>query len=308
MKIHSKLVHLTAIAFFLSQAVFGQADTPQARIVTLTVEPEQVLTLQLQPGYVSSVHVLEEVSSVVLGDPGDFKAEHSEAEPQLVFFKVIATKPIRTNALITTKAGREISLSLVSAGKQGQAGPIDYLLNCDRQRSFLISSRHSSFLVGETRPIAGNAPIANSRSESSKTSKEDLVNLKLQNPHWVGKTLRIAVGQPFEIANDMAIPFAILNSSQQTIEVLPPQVELTGSSKKGGRRGIKAEPVAIQDYRLTSRALAPGARADGVVVFERPTFKESSERLLLAIAQSDAVDRPVLVPIPFVITISGGEK
>ena len=33
------------------------------------------------------MRVLEEVSSVVLGDPGAFKADHSEAEPQLVFFK-----------------------------------------------------------------------------------------------------------------------------------------------------------------------------------------------------------------------------
>lgn len=307
MKIGSNLVHLTAIAFFLSQSALGQADIPQARIVTLTIEPDQVLTLQLKPGYVSSVHVLEDVSSVVLGNPMEFKAEHSEAEPQLVFFKVTATKPVRSNALITTKAGREISLSLVSTGRQGHTGPIDYLLNCDRQRSFLISSTHSTLLVEETKPVAADAPIAE-HTESSRNPKQGLLNLRLQKPHWVGKELRIAVGQALEKAYEMAIPFAIQNSSKQTIEVLPPQVELAGSSKKGGRRGIKAEPVAIQDYTLTARTLAPGARADGVVVFERPTFKESGEQLLLAIAQSEAVDRPVLVPIAFVAPISGGDK
>jgi hypothetical protein len=59
---------------------------------------------------------------------------------------------------------------------------------------------------------------------------------------------------------------------------------------------------------MTARRLAPGARADGVVVFERPSFKESSERLLLAVAQAEEVDRPVLAPIPFVAPVTGGGK
>jgi len=63
----------------------AQTELPQARIVNLSVDPEQVVVLHVRPGYVSSVRVLEEVSSVVLGDPGAFKAEHSEDEPQLVF-------------------------------------------------------------------------------------------------------------------------------------------------------------------------------------------------------------------------------
>jgi hypothetical protein len=108
------LVHLITISFVVSHLVSAQTELPQARIVNLSVDPEQVLVLHVRPGYVSSVRVLEEVSSVVLGDPGSFKAEHSEAEPQLVFFKATTAKPAQTNALITTKGGREISLSLVS--------------------------------------------------------------------------------------------------------------------------------------------------------------------------------------------------
>jgi len=69
--------------------------------------------------------------------------------------------------------------------------------------------------------------------------------------------------------------------------VLPPQIQLAGTSKGKHRKAIKAEPVAIKDYWITSRRLAPGARADGIVVFDRPTFKESSERLLLAVAQAE---------------------
>jgi hypothetical protein len=73
-------------------------------------------------------------------------------------------------------------------------------------------------------------------------------------------------------------------------------------------KAIKAEPVGIKNYWITTRKLAPGARADGVVVFERPNFKESREMLLLSVAQSEQVDRPVLAPIAFVAPLPGGTK
>ena len=85
MKICLSLVHLITIGLLLPRITVAQTELPQARIVNLNVDPEQVVVLHLRPGYVSSVRVLEEVSSVVLGDPGSFKAEHSDAEPQLVF-------------------------------------------------------------------------------------------------------------------------------------------------------------------------------------------------------------------------------
>ena len=67
------LVHLITICFLPLHMASAQSELPQARIVNLNVDPEQVVVLHLRPGYVSSVRVLEEVSSVVLGDPGAFK-------------------------------------------------------------------------------------------------------------------------------------------------------------------------------------------------------------------------------------------
>jgi hypothetical protein len=255
------------------------------------------------------VRVLEEVSSVVLGDPGAFKADHSEAEPQLVFFKATSAKPVQTNALITTRGGHEISLSLVSQGKSDRSEPVDYVLYCERPRSFLIASTHPIFVVGETENVATQSQPASIPQEKTGSEKQDLVRAeRIENPHWEGKQLQVAVGQALEKEQQMAVPFAVLNSSAGTIEVLPPQIQLAGKSKDKHRKAIKAEPVAIKDYWITSRRLAPGARADGIVVFDRPTFKESSERLLLAVAQSDEVDHPVLAPIAFVAPVSGGAK
>jgi hypothetical protein len=253
--------------------------------------------------------VLEEVSSVVLGDPGAFKAEHSEAEPQLVFFKATSAKPAQTNALITTKGGHEIALSLVSQGKADRGEVVDYVLNCERPHSFLIASAHPSFVVGETKNVAPEDPPAAAPQEKPSSQEQQLLKARrLENPHWEGKLLRVAVGQTTEKEEQMAVTFAILNASARTIEVLPPQIQLAGTSRDKHRKAIKAEPVAIKDYWMTTRRLAPGARADGVVVFERPSFKESSERLLLAVAQAEEVDRPVLAPIAFVAPVVGGAK
>ena len=304
------LVHLITTCVLISHLVSAQNELPQARIVNLIADPEEVLVLHVRPGYVSSVRVLEEVSSVVLGDPGSFKAEHSEAEPQLVFFKATSAKPAQTNALITTKGGREISLSLVSQGKADHSDVVDYVLNCARPRSFLITSAHSSFVVGDTRNVMqeGSSSIGSSEKPASGQEPELTKPARLDNPRWQGKLLRVAVGQTIEKEQEMAVPFAVLNASAQTIELLPPQIELAGTSKDKHRKEIKAEPVAVKDYSLTTRRLAPGARADGVVIFERPGFKESSERLLLAVAQAEEVDRPVLAPIAFVAAIGGGAK
>jgi hypothetical protein len=300
------LVHLIAISILPFPVMLAQTGPPQARIVSLRVDPEQAVVLHLRPGYVSSVRVLEDVSSVVLGDPGTFKAEHSEAEPQLVFFKATSPKPARTNALITTKSGHEIALSLVSHGKLDRTEPVDYVLTCERPHSFLITPSQSSFVIGETKSLGTNDSPAESQPRSVTPYQSSLKAERLENPHWQGKTLRVAVGQPIEKGQQMLAPFAVLNASGSPIEVLPPQVELSGTSRDKHRKAVKAEPVAIKDYLLSTRQLAPGARADGVVLFERPSFKESRERLLLSIAQADAIDRPVLVPIAFVAPITGG--
>jgi hypothetical protein len=303
------LVHLIAICFLPFYMASAQTELPQARIVNLSVDPEQVVVLHVRPGYVSSVRVLEEVSSVVLGDPGAFKAEHSEDEPQLVFFKATSTKPAQTNALITTRSGHDISLSLVSQGKSDHSEVVDYVLNCERPHSFLITTVHPSFEVGETKNVVPeDLPTVTPREKINSQEQQLLTARPLDNPHWEGKLLRVAVGQTTEKEEQMAVPFAVLNSSARTIEVLPPQVQLAGTSRDKHRKAIKAEPVAIEDYWMTARRLAPGARADGVVVFERPSFKESSERLLLAVAQVEEVDRPVLAPIPFVAPVTGGGK
>lgn len=291
---------------------FGQADRPQplpeARVVRLTLDPQSVTVVHLRPGYVSCVRLPEDISTVVLGNPSTFKAEHSDAEPRLVSVKPTTPTPSETNALITTKTGREVALHLISRGSADNTGPVDFILEYDRPRSFVVEASASSLIVSRTESVASQ-PAFDTAIESAPVP----ANLKLleqqsvTKPHWLGKQLRVAVGAVSESDQQMVVAFSVLNTSNRMIEVLPPQIQLTRISKKGHGKPVKAEPLAIHDYVITDRRLRPGARADAVVIFERPSFKESSEQMFLQIAQAEQVDKPVLVPIAFVAPLQGAE-
>jgi hypothetical protein len=304
MKICRNVVRLMTLFAGLAVAS-AQSETAAPRIINLDLDPHQVTTLHLRPGFITSVRLPESVSSVVLGDPLTFKAEHSEAEPELVFFKPAVPQAKETNALITTRTGREISLTLVS---EETGTPVDYLLEYERPRSFLVPAAQTSFLVADTRAAEPEISVANSgrgaESEWQKLLREQLTAA----PHWEGKDLRVSVGRSTQSGDEITLAFSVLNASGKTIELLPPQIELDGSAKDKHKKAIKAEPVAIKDYFLTSRKLLSHSRVDGIVVFERPTFKESSERLLLHVAQTDAVDHPVLAAIAFVPQQKGVSK
>ena len=118
----------------------------------------------------------------------------------------------------------------------------------------------------------------------------------------------MSVARTEERGPDMIVAFNIANNSQRTVELLPPQVQLSGTTEQKHHKAIKAEPIAVKEYRLAARRLPPGATTEGTVVFERPAFKESREQLLLQIAQAEEVDRPVLAPIAFVAPAKGAAK
>jgi hypothetical protein len=308
MKICRNLLHLITPLALLPLAA-AQLGPAQGRIVNLGLDPQTVTTLHLRPGYVSSVRLPESVSSVVLGDPGSFKAEHSEAEPQLVFFKAINPNASETNALITTRTGRAVSLTLVCGGDSDQSRSVDYVVRYEHPGSFLIEAAHSSFVIDDTKSF--DRPAPGDGNVSRKRDPDEPGSLKAETvpaPHWQGKQLRVAIGQIVEQDNEMKVGFSVLNSSSKTIELLPPQIQLAGNTNGRHSRGIKAEPVGIKTYRMTSRRLAPGEKTDGVVIFERPSFKESRERLLLQVAQAEEVDRPVLTTLAFVPPAKGVAK
>ena len=113
-----------------------------ARVATITINPREITVLHLRPEFESTIRMPEEVTSVILGSPGEFKAEHNEGEPKYVYVKPITKEPAQSNLLIATKSGQHVTLELVSdgAGIANQSQPVDFLIEYRSARSFLISS------------------------------------------------------------------------------------------------------------------------------------------------------------------------
>jgi hypothetical protein len=279
-------------------------------IKTITIENGTVTQVFLSPGYTTSIRLPEEIRSVVIGNPASFKAEHADSEPRSVFLKPVTARAAESNALITTKSGQQISLHLISSGQMASSqSKVDFLLEYKHSQSAVIDAdSNRSFFISETKGV----PEAAALEIPDRSKRVDPLNDALAqqqavaSPAWQGQELQAALGESIQVEQQTILRFSILNNTKHPIELLPPQVELSGKANSGKGKQIKAEPVAIADYRMTERRLKPGERADGVVIFDRPTFKESTEKLELQLAEADQVDRPLLLPIPFTATTVGG--
>ena len=118
-----------------------------------------------------------------------------------------------------------------------------------------------------------------------------------------GDRVRAGVGEVVDGGERVTVLFSALNPTNRSILIMPPQVQLGGKVKSGKvirrSRWTIAEQLPVLNFRLSKRRLAPGERADGVVVFDRPPYKQSNETLFLQIAEAGAVDHPALAPIGF---------
>ena len=113
---------------------------------------------------------------------------------------------------------------------------------------------------------------------------------------------RHPIGEIRQWNNQVVVAYSVLNPTGQPVEIVPPQIQITGrklTKKKKEGKGITSDQLQIREYRLSKARLEPGERADGVAVYDRPNFKQSTEKLLLQLAQADQVDRPILIRLPF---------
>jgi hypothetical protein len=314
-------------------------------ILTRSSLDEKVVLLRVAPRIATSIRLPEPVNSVVVGDPESFQVEHSEHEPELVTIKPVTDQPAQTNLLVTTTQGHQLNLLLVSLGQQNTGiQPVDVLLAYGKPKSGSFLVEESAFptsLIAETTklgsdsrapattPPAGNPtvtqlvnllkPTGNETPQAAESSSEQgldkllerqrrapLPTLYGQKPGEleVGQRLKAGVSEVIDGGKAVIVLFSVLNPSSHAIELMPPQVQLGGKIKK---KWTTAEQLPVSDYRLSTRRLGAGARADGVVVFERPAFKQANETLFLQVAESGAVDKPPLAPVGFGIsTFRGG--
>jgi hypothetical protein len=290
------------------------------RVATITINPSEVTTLHLRPEFDSTIHMPEEITSVILGSPGNFKAEHNEGEPEYVYVKPITKEAAESNLLIATKSGLHVTLELISDGTSanGSALPVDFLIEYRTSRSFLIvGSADAEHARVEPIGIASSSTqtrISTAAKPLSAIDEEYELQMRVNAPGWTkweGKQIETSLGHIRQWSNETVISFSILNASDQPVEVVPPQIQISGRAakkKKKEGKSLTADQLLIREYRLSTTRIEAGARADGVVVFDRPNFKQSTEKLFLQIAQADQVDRPILIRLPFTPPIAGGAR
>ena len=123
-----------------------------------------------------------------------------------------------------------------------------------------------------------------------------------------GDQVRAGVSRVIDGGQEVVVLFSVVNPTKRAILLMPPQVQLGGRTTSGKfirhKKWATSEQLPVVDFRLSRRRLGPGERADGVVLFERPPYKQSDETLLLQVAQAGAVDRPALAPIGFGVSTS----
>lgn len=315
----------STVFLMLSIRLFAGGPNTPARIATLTINPSEVTPLHLRPEFNSVIKMPEEVTSVVLGSPGTFKAEHNEGEPEFVYVKPITPGPGQSNLLINTKSGLHVSLELINDGASASDTPVDFLVEYKAGASFLLvktpsvptEAPHdptSTTREASPRENQSNSPAVTA-APSSALQLEFEQEARINAPKWTrweNHEIQTAVGDIRQWDNQVIVSYSVLNPSNRPIEIVPPQVQLAGikleKKKKNKGTHIIADQLEIRDYRLSSTRLEPGARADGVVLFDRPNYKQSSEKLLLQIAQSDKVDQPVLIQLPFTPPIAGDAR
>jgi hypothetical protein len=315
-----KFRSLFPIAILLPFHVLASDAVVSGRVATITINPKEITVLHLRPEFESTIRMPEEVTSVILGSSGEFKAEHNEGEPNFVYVKPITKDPAQSNLLIATKSGQRVSLELVSdgAGASDTARPIDFLVEYRAQRSFLIAPDADLARVGDSPGDGGEAgsDVAKRKPDSFSALDEEFAQqARVNAPKWTkwdGKQIETSIGDMRQRDNETVIAYSILNASDRPVEIVPPQIQIAGrkpvKKKKKEGKGIIADQLEIRDYRLSATRLEAGERADGVVVFDRPNFKQSTEKLFLQIAQADQVDQPVLIRIPFTPPIAADSQ
>jgi hypothetical protein len=127
-----------------------------------------------------------------------------------------------------------------------------------------------------------------------------------------GHRVRAGVSRVIDGGQQVVVLFSVVNPTKHAILLMPPQVQLGGVVKSGKlvrhKKWSTAKQLPVLDFRLNKRRIGPGERADGVVLFERPPYKQSNETLLLQVAESGAVDRPALAPIGFGISTASEDR
>jgi hypothetical protein len=297
----------------LCAPVAAQTKSPHT-VGPKTVFEGKPATIRLAPHVTTTIRLPEPINSVVVGDPSMFQAEYSINESLFVFTRPTGSDPAQTDLVISTVRGRQFILLLRSRGvtPDEMESQVDLLVLCGASGPNFIEETFPSAVVSETVNVSSVTnssaiPTANGFTTVGAIpdiSLDEILDRQrhVRNVKLYGDHIRVGVGQVIESGSRLMVPFSVMNSKSDPMALVPPQVQLAGQSKSSSlhrSRWETVQQIPVETYQWTSRELKGGERTDGVVVFQRPGVKQSTEGLFLQIADSAAIDQPTLAPINF---------
>jgi hypothetical protein len=302
-------IKVIAVLTAVSTAIYAQTGPRAVTTAKIVIEGRPTV-VYLNSQVTTTIRLPEPVNSVVAGDSTLFHAEHTPSEPLTVFARALAVTPSESNLVISTTRGRQFVLIVRIAGAPGdRTASADLLVTCKAAGGFFIEDTFPDSLIAESVRLessTASSPLASARANPvvPVPSLEDLMAHQSQSPlsRLYGERIRVSVGQVIEQGSQLIVLFSVLASESGPAELVPPQVQLAGRTNSGifrRARWTTAEQLPVQAYVMSSRRLGAGERVDGVVAFQRPPLKQSTEELLLQIADSAAIDKPALAPISF---------
>jgi hypothetical protein len=300
--------------------IHEQADSDAARRVYML------------PHFATTVRMRDAVQSIVLGDTKLFRAEHDEGDASLVIVHALSAEPAQTNLEITTVSGQQVILWLIC--EEHSKAPVDFALHFDTAVSsgggsfWRPESKSPSVLIAQTISVDRNTgskeagvpsltPVSlpGSHTDADPNARLDELLKRQQQaplPKLYGQHpgpmkddnhLKAGVSEVIDGGGTVIALFSVVNTAPHAIALLAPQVQLGGQVKK---KWTTSDQLPVLAYRLDRERLEPNGRANGVVVFERPSFKQAKQSLFLQQADSGAVDQPALAPIGFGVSTEKG--
>jgi hypothetical protein len=282
------------------------------------------------PHFATTVRMRDAVQSIVLGDTKLFRAEHDEGDASLVIVHALTAEPAQTNLEITTVSGQQVILWLIS--EEHPKAPVDFALHFDTDVSsgsfWRPESKSARVLIAQTISLDRNSatkeagapsltPVSSpvSHTDANRNARLDELLKRQQQaplPKLYGQHpgsmkddnhLKAGVSEVIDGGGTVIVLFSVVNTAPHAIALLAPQVQLGGQVKK---KWTTSDQLPVLAYRLDRERLEPNGRANGVVVFDRPSFKQATQSLFLQQADSGAVDQPALAPIGFGVSTEKG--
>ncbi len=220
--------------------VAGQAQIKP--VVSQKAVNDQVNVVRLAARFTTAIRLPEPVSSVVLGDPGKFLAEHSEKEHALVLVKPISEEATSSNLLITTVSGRHLSFLLRNEGAGAQP-PVDFVLTYRTPDSFLIAE---SGLGTNEVPVTERVAFQHVRVPSAsevETSERDGITVLLERqqraalpvlygrradtPEAHGDLVKAGISEVVDQGQEVLVLFSVVNPQSRAIEILRRELQQT---------------------------------------------------------------------------------